>query len=450
MTCEARGQSTDEHRRTPVCGARNLRRLFVAALIGAGVLFVGNAGANAATFTSLYRFKGGIDGAAPYGALVSDSNGVFYGTTAFGGKFGKGTVFSLTHVSGNVWTHKVIYNFNVAPDGANPYAGVIIDPNTGALFGTTGAGGVSNANCSGCGTVFKLTPNAGKTAWTEQVLYRFKGGLNDGALPMARLLRNGSGVLFGTTSSGGGTKNFGTVFSLTPSGANYTEAVLHKFSGGPDGGVVPTAGLIFDTVGGALLGTATRGGIATGQCSQDGRGCGSVFRLTHSAMGWGIQTLYRFKATNDGMEPSGPLVFIGNNLYGSTRLGGLHGQGSSFKLTPSNAAHTLWTENLIYSFKAGTDGKGPMGVTANTNGHLFGLTEGGGNAGGAVFGGTLFELTPPATGALWTETVRHRFTGGVDGADPQGTLMLRAGVFYGEGNDGGDASSSGSFFKYVP
>jgi hypothetical protein len=106
---------------------------------------------------------------------------------------------------------------------------------------------------------------------------------------------------------------------------------------------------------------------------------------------------------------------------------------------------------LIYSFKTvATDGKGPMGVTAHTNGHLFGLTERGGNAGGAVFGGTLYELTPPATGVLWTETVRHRFTGGADGADSQGTLLRRGAIFYGTGNDGGDASSSGTFFKYVP
>jgi hypothetical protein len=59
-------------------------------------------------------------------------------------------------------------------------------------------------------------------------------------------------------------------------------------------------------------------------------------------------------------------------------------------------------------------------------------------------------LTPPATGVLWTETVRHRFTGGADGADSQGTLLRRGAIFYGTGNDGGDASSSGTFFKYVP
>jgi uncharacterized repeat protein (TIGR03803 family) len=446
------GHIGHEHLYAPkggACGRSGVRRLSRAALIAAGMMMSGSIGANAATFTSLYKFKGAADGAAPYGELVPDSKGILYGTTAFGGALGRGTVFSLTHVNGNVWKHKVLYSFQGEPDGANPYAGVIIDPKTGVLFGTTGSGGVNNANCSGCGTVFKLTPNAAKTVWTETVLYRFKGGANDGSLPQARLLLKSNGVLYGTTTSGG-PKQFGTAFSLTPKGALYVETIIHKFTGGADGGVTPNAGLIFDKVGGALLGIASRGGTATGQCSQDGRGCGSVFRLTFTAMGWALQTIYKFKASNDGMEPSGPLAFIGNYLYGSTRLGGLHGQGSVFKLTPHNAAHTLWSGGLIYSFKAGIDGKGPMGVTANTNGHLFGLTEGGGNAGGAVFGGTLYELTPPASGVLWTETVRHRFTGGADGADSQGTLLLNGGVFYGTGNDGGDASSSGTFFKYLP
>jgi uncharacterized repeat protein (TIGR03803 family) len=448
MTSVANGRF-DAYRNATRHTSSALRKLSLAAFFAAGILPHTGTGAHAASFVSLYDFKGGNDGAAPYGALVADKNGVLYGTTAFGGKFGSGTVFSLTHASGNMWTHKVIYNFTGGSDGAYPMAGVIVDPANGALYGTASSGGLSNSNCSGCGTVFKLAPNAKKTGWVIKVIYSFKGGNKDGSLPLARLLMDSKGVFYGTASTGG-PKRFGAVFGLTPkSKGAYAYAILHFFSGGADGGT-PNAGLIFDTVGGALLGTTSKEGTKSGQCSQDGRGCGTFFRLTKSGNKWSQSFIYRFKGKKDGMEPSGPLVFIGKNLYGTTRLGGTGGQGSVFTIMPGNASHTAWTEQLLYSFKAGTDGKGPMGVIAHTNNHLFGLTESGGNAGGPVHGGTLFELIPSKKGNSWTEVVRHRFTGGADGADPQGTLLLDAGVLYGTGNDGGNGSDSGSFFKYLP
>ena len=269
MTTDQAGHKGRQYWCARLFGLRGYRNTALAALLSLGTLAAADVGAQAA-FVTLYDFKGGNDGANPYGALVADSNGVLYGTTAYGGTSHMGTVFSLTHVNGSVWQHKVIYSFNGSPDGANPSAGVIIDPKTGALYGTTSSGGVSNGNCSGCGTAFKLTPNATKTVWSETVIYRFKGGANDGALPMARLLEDGDGILYGTTTAGG-SKNLGTVFSLTPrtSGVGtYIPAILHIFAGGAEGGV-PNPGLIFDKVGTALLGTTSRNGVMTGQCSQD-------------------------------------------------------------------------------------------------------------------------------------------------------------------------------------
>ncbi len=400
-------------------------------------------------FTTLYKFKGGADGAGPQGELVADSKGVLYGTTVFGGTFGKGTIFSLTHVSGNTWTHKVIYNFT-GSSGANPMSGVIIDDATGALYATASSGGNSNSHCTGCGTVLKLTPNASKTSWTPNAIYKFNGGA-DGHEPRARLLREKStGILYGTTYSGGTSKNFGTVFRLTPTSAaqtSFTESIVYRFTGGSDG-ANPQGGLIFDSNAGVLLGMTSREGNKLGQCSQDSRGCGTVFRLAKKSPPPFTKTnLYVFKSSNDGMEPIGQLVLTGNTLYGATRLGGKNGQGSVFRMSASSAAHTTWTENLVYSFKAGTDGKGPWGVTRNTNGKLLSLTESGGDAGGPVFGGTVAEVTPIGSGG--TEFVGHRFTGGSDGSTPQGTLMLRNGVFYGTAFEGGDASSSGVIFQYI-
>ena len=108
----------------------------------------------------------------------------------------------------------VLYSFKGkgASDGAGPLAGLIADKE-GALYGTTQNGGTGNGD-SGFGTVFKLTPpTKGQTAWTETVLYRFLGG-SDRAIPFAGLIADKEGALYGTTQ-GLGSVN-GTVFKLTP------------------------------------------------------------------------------------------------------------------------------------------------------------------------------------------------------------------------------------------
>jgi uncharacterized repeat protein (TIGR03803 family) len=105
----------------------------------------------------------------------------------------------------------VLYRFTGGSDGANPIAGLIAD-NTGALYGTTQGGGTGNA-----GTVFKLTPPAkGQTAWTETVLYNFcsQPSCSDGLSPQTGLIADERGTLYGTTLSGG-SSGAGTVFKLT-------------------------------------------------------------------------------------------------------------------------------------------------------------------------------------------------------------------------------------------
>jgi uncharacterized repeat protein (TIGR03803 family) len=164
-------------------------------------------------------------------------------------------------------TLTTLYSFAGLPDGANPFPAPIAA--LGNLYGTTFSGG-SYVCSGGCGTVFKLTPSG-----TETVLYRFTGG--DGANPTAGLIADASGNLYGTTELGGGANGCsggcGTVFKLTPSG---TRTVLHSFTGGNDG-ASPVAGLIADAAGN-LYGTTELGGGASG-CSG---GCGTVFKLTPS------------------------------------------------------------------------------------------------------------------------------------------------------------------------
>jgi uncharacterized repeat protein (TIGR03803 family) len=151
-------------------------------------------------------------------------------------------------------------------DGAIPIAGLITD-GSGALYGTTASGGTGNS-----GVVFKLEPppSTGGT-WLGSVLYNFTGG-NDGAAPGGSLLADASGALYGTTGGGGtgaSTGLAGTVFKLTPptAGGTWTETVLWNFTGAVDGGL-PALGLI--DASGALYGVTGAGGppevTATGPC----------------------------------------------------------------------------------------------------------------------------------------------------------------------------------------
>ena len=192
--------------------------------------------------TVLHSFTGGADGRFPYtyGRLVRDAAGNFYGTTLAGGASDQGIVFKVNTTGQEI----VLHNFTGGADGGYPYAGLVVDKK-GNLYGTTYAGGAS-----GQGTVFKLT-----TAGKEIVLYSFTGGA-DGGSPTAPVLRDGKGNLYGTTYYGGAS-NSGVVFKLDPS---RMETVLHSFDYANDGGY-PVAPLIRDA-GGNLYGTATAGGAS--------------------------------------------------------------------------------------------------------------------------------------------------------------------------------------------
>src|SRR5271166_7207100 len=207
--------------------------------------------------TVLYGFQGAPDGANPVGTVL-DAKGNLYGTTQVGGSGtsqacsgGCGTVFKLATTG----KEKVLHSFAGPPsDGFDPYARPIVD-SKGNIYGTTLYGGPSGAfGNPGEGTVFKVNAS-GK----ETVLYSFTGQA-DGGLPWAGLLIH-DGVLYGTTSRGGpgpcgdifGT-GCGTVFKLE----GKKETVLYSFNNEADGGY-PLASLISDKAGN-LYGTTAYGG----------------------------------------------------------------------------------------------------------------------------------------------------------------------------------------------
>jgi len=199
------------------------------------------------TLTTLHSFDG-TDGATPMGTLIQGTDGNFYGTTL------TNTVFKITP-SGTLTT---LHWFAGPPtDGADPYAGVV-QASDGNFYGTTTGGGASSSACpSGCGTVFKMTPSG-----TLTTLHSFDS--TDGVSPEAALLQATDGDLYGTTFEGGTNANcavggcVGTIFKITPRG---TLTTLYNFcpqTGCLDGGF-PVAALIQDT-NGSLYGTTTLGG----------------------------------------------------------------------------------------------------------------------------------------------------------------------------------------------
>jgi len=111
--------------------------------------------------------------------------------------------------------------------------------------------------------------------------------------------------------------------------------MLYSFSGVSNaGGAAPFAGLIADA-NGNFYGTTTGGGVSGcggGLLS----GCGSVFKLSPSGTGFTEAILHNFSNdATDGVNPYGGLILDSqNNLYGTTRLGGLNGSGTAFKITP--------------------------------------------------------------------------------------------------------------------
>jgi uncharacterized repeat protein (TIGR03803 family) len=297
----------------------------------------------------LYAFSGKADGATPQGRLILDKQGNLYGTTAYGGAFGDGTVFKVSLIG----IETVLHSFS-GTDGAVPSAGLVRD-REGNLYGTTQNGGASY------GTVFQITP-----AGTFTVLYTFTGGA-DGASPISRLVlwRNN---LYGTTP-GGGDFRLGTVFEVTKNGV---EKVLHSFSGGEDG-VSPFSGLVVDKQGN-LFGTTLGGG---------GSGSGTVFKVTPTGE---ERVLYSFTGGADGGSPVAGLVRDEEgNFYGTTTMGGSSFEGTVFELSPTG------TETVLHSFIRGSDGALPEGgLVRATNGTLYGTTF----YGGPADGGTVFELIP--------------------------------------------------------
>ncbi len=338
----------------------------------------------------------GKNGSGPSGGVVVDALGNFYGATAGGGSANLGTVYEISPTNGSA-TEMVLYSFlggSNGGDGANPIGDLMFDQG-GNLYGVTEYGGNLNPTCPtsmGCGTVFELSPPSQEGgSWTETVLYRFQGNLSDGAQPKAGLVADGAGNLYGTTSFGGTDScesGCGSVFELSPPsepGGSWTETVLYLFQAPPDGGQ-PVGGVILDA-GGNLYGTTSLGGQAFG---------GSIFELTPPSSpngSWTETIVHSLLAGTDGYSPVARLAITpGGALFGTASLGGPTGFGTVFRLLPPPSSGGIWGFGVVHAFNNSTDGSRPLaGLTFGNPYTLYGTA-----ASGGVFNcGTVFEISAP-------------------------------------------------------
>jgi uncharacterized repeat protein (TIGR03803 family) len=249
-------------------------------------------------FQTLKSFSGS-DGGGLTSGLIHASNGKLYGTTYYGGTFGRGTVFQL---NADGTSFQSLHSFNDS-NGGYPY-GTLMQASNGKLYGTTIYGGTS-----GVGTVFQL--NIDGTGF--QSLHSFN--YSNGGYPRAGLLQASNGRLYGTTYYGG-TSGAGTIFLLNGDGTGFQS--LHSFNG--SNGAYPQAGLV-ETSNGRLHGTTNYGGTS---------GNGTIFQVLFPTFG----------SMTPAQGPVGTSVVISGTNFTSTTSVTFNGIPATFSVNASGTQIT--------------------------------------------------------------------------------------------------------------
>jgi len=321
------------------------------------------------------------DGAGPDTTLIMDVAGNLYGTTPTGGAYGSGQIFELLP-RGKGWIHRDLHDFGGRRnDGRSPQGGLsyvnqesALYDGVSPLYGTAFFGGAN-----GGGVAYRLTKD--NRRWKRKTLYSFcaMGSCSDGYRPNGVILDN-VGNIFGTTWYGG--SDYGVLFEISAESGQRTETVLCDFSVDCKGSV-PHGRLLIDGDG-ALIGVTNTGG-ATDH--------GTVFK--YSPADGGFTDLYDFcpqaDCGADGQYPNdGVTSDSDGNLYGTTFFGGTNNKGTIFRLAPGDP----YQETVLYSFctlKNCEDGESIWsGVIVDASGNLFGTTR----WGGAHGQGSIYALTP--------------------------------------------------------
>jgi uncharacterized repeat protein (TIGR03803 family) len=397
--------------------------------------------AQAQTFTLLHTFSGAPDGAYPGAGFVQDASGNLYGTTQLGGSTagvcanisgfnninGCGTIFKIDTTG----AESVLYRFSGGTDGEFPASGLVID-GAGNLYGTTSAAVFKLDTAAKFSTLHSPGAYAGLAVDSAGILY---GSSADGIFSLdpssktytvlapgvgsnAPLALDAAGNLYGTTGSASCKTPCGTVFKLD---TTNTYSTLYTFPQGPTDGFDPISGVIVDSAGN-LFGTTLWGGaLNCGGGNKPLIGCGTVFKLTPSA----VESVFSLQTGGGEYANVGLVQDPAGNLYGSAEWTG-PAEGTPavlFKMTPSGA------ETVLFTFSGGgLDRSYPTGSLAlDSSGSIYGTTQ----YGGSVGAGTAFKLNPTGA-ATFPLTIAPSGTGSgtVTGSIPGIACPASCSAFY--------------------
>jgi len=282
--------------------------------------------ADGSGFAVLRSFQCGIsgDGCSPQSGLLQGSDGMLYGTTAFGGSGDGGTIFKLSP-SGSSFAVPRSFRCDQPTDGCHS-AGKLLQASNGFLYGTSYHGGAHNQ-----GSVYRLAPDG--NGFTLLKSFQCAVAIN-GCMPLAGLIQANNGMLYGTTQQGGAVDE-GTLFRLSGDGSDFL--VIHSFQcGQAASGCLPVAGVV-QLGDGNLYGTTTFGGANAE---------GTLYRIAPDATNFTV--LDRFACDgDDGCKPQAQLTVVPNGyLYSTTSAGGKFGGGTIFRL-PAPAASSTSSNTAI-------------------------------------------------------------------------------------------------------
>lgn len=419
----------------------------------------------AGALTTLTQFtgSGATPGRYPFAALVLAADGNYYGSTAGGTVPALGTIFRVS--AGGIVSNVFEFTGDNGPYPGSAATGLLALAD-GRILGL--AAGFTRS----FGGVFELASNG---SYSKVLELAHTDGPLKGSYPQARLLADGEGNLYGTTSEGG--LGYGTVFRLSEAGNLTTLASFSKVPGGSMG-QYPRGGLVVGADG-QYYGSTAEGGSSN---------FGTVYRLTSGGL---LETIVRFTsngASNKGASPSGELVLLpSGDFYGSTSSGGSGNYGTLFQMSPAGSLTTLveFTSN-------GPTNKGaypPSAPILAADGSYYGTTAGGGSASyGTVFrfsagvlttlveftnnsirpggypnaplavgpDGHFYGTTRSGLGTMFRLTAGGTFTNTYTYSDslttgfgPVGLTLCPDGKFYGATQLGG-ASGGGTLFRVAP
>ena len=338
---------------------------------------------------------------------------------------------TLTAFQSQAQTFHKLHDFTGGADGSVPLAGLIAD-RAGNLYGTASTGGGSPfCGDNGCGTAFRMKRSG--TGWIFAPLYQFQGGPGDGADPGALAIAP-DGLLYGTTT-GGGIQNCGsrcgTVFQLSPP-VTFCRSVLCLWK----------ETLLYRFQGTPDAGNPTGGPVVLDQTgslygTSMNSGCcdfGAAWELSRSGGGWSDALIYN--GFHVGPAISGLVADSAGNLYGTYHLVGY--DTGVYQLSRSGSG---WHFTQILDLDNLTDGgDSPLGgLFVDNAGNVYGTTADGGTGGG----GTVFQLSA----GTWNATVLYSFT---DTGQPNAALAMdSSGNLYGTTFYGGPFGR-GNVYKLSP